>query len=89
MVNYGARRAGWLLDWLIVGAVTIPFLFLFRAIVHSTIFTSFNGTTTHGTGFNVGTKGVVIHAVIVLAYGTLFWGSRRGQTIGMTIPPLA
>jgi hypothetical protein len=43
LANYGARLGGWFLDWLIVSAVTIPFLFLFHAIAHSATLTSFNG----------------------------------------------
>ena len=37
----------------------------------------------HTTGFWVGPRGFVIHGLVVLLYGTLFCGSRRGQTIGM------
>jgi uncharacterized RDD family membrane protein YckC len=83
LANYGARLGGWLLDWLIVGAISIPFLLLFHAIAHNTTFTSINGTATHGTNFHIGTKGILIQAVIVLVYGTLLCGSKRGQTIGM------
>jgi len=58
---------------------------LFHAIIHHSTFTSINGTTTHGASFNVGTRGVVIHGIVVLVYGTLFCGSKRGQAIGMKV----
>ncbi len=83
LANYGARLGGWLLDWLMVAVVTTPFLLLFDAIVHHSTFTSFNDTTSHSTSFYIGTKGVVIHGIVVLLYGTLFCGSKSGQTLGM------
>jgi uncharacterized RDD family membrane protein YckC len=83
LANYGARVGGWLLDWLIVGVVSAPFLIAFDAIDHSSTLTTINGTTTRGTSFHVGAIGIVIHGVMVLLYGTLFCGSKRGQTIGM------
>ncbi len=83
MANYGARLGGWLLDWVIVSAITTPLFFLFHGVIHDTTFSSLNGTTTHGFSLNVDYRGIAVHALIVLAYGTLFCGSKRGQTIGM------
>lgn len=85
LASYGARLGGWLLDWVIVGVFSAPFLLLFHAINHSTTITSVNGTTTHTTALHVGAKGLLIHGLVVLAYGTLFCGSQRGQTIGMMV----
>jgi len=83
LASYGARLGGWLLDWLIVGVVSTPLLFAFGAIDRTSTIVDTNGSSLHTTGFHIGPKGILIHGVLVLVYGTLFCGSKRGQTLGM------
>ena len=85
LANYGARLGGRLLDWLIVGVVSTPLLLVFGAIDRTSTIVNANGSVVHTTGFWIGPRGIVIHGVLVLAYGTLFCGSRRGQSIGMMV----
>jgi uncharacterized RDD family membrane protein YckC len=84
LVSYGRRLGGWLIDWLIVGVVSSVIIGVSGAYDHSNTTTTYaNGSTSHVAGFHVGVPGILIHAVIVLAYGMVFCGSKRGQTVGM------
>jgi uncharacterized RDD family membrane protein YckC len=83
LADYGSRLGGFLIDWLIVSAVSVPLIVIFHAFEHTTTSIDGNGYYVHSTSFNIGFEGIFIHAAIVLLYGTLFCGSQRGQTIGM------
>jgi uncharacterized RDD family membrane protein YckC len=77
LANYGQRLGGWLLDWLIL---LIPSL-LISAVTHS-LHTYHNST---GAGFHVGMPGALLSPIIVVIYGTVMCGGRRGQTLGMMV----
>jgi uncharacterized RDD family membrane protein YckC len=77
LANYGQRLGGWLLDWLIL---LVPSL-LISAVTHS-IHTYHSST---GASFHVGMPGALLSPVIVVIYGTVMCGSRRGQTLGMMV----
>jgi uncharacterized RDD family membrane protein YckC len=77
LANYGQRLGGWLLDWLILLVPSV----LVSALTHSI-------HTHHSVGsssFNIGMPGSLISPVIVVIYGTLMCGNRRGQTLGMMV----
>jgi uncharacterized RDD family membrane protein YckC len=78
-----------LLDFVIVTLISIPLLIPFGGLFHDTTTqtVSSNGTfTTHNFGVNIhGVGGILVHAVLILLYGMLFVGSKRGQTPGMMI----
>ena len=82
LAGYGLRMGGWLIDWVIVGVVSTPVLLAFHAIqrTHTTVIR--NGVTLHSSGYHVGGKGVLIHALIAILYGSLMCGAT-GQTLGM------
>jgi uncharacterized RDD family membrane protein YckC len=82
--GYGVRLGGWLLDFVIVTAVSIPLLIPFGGAFHESTATNGAGTS-HSVHFGVHGFGLLIQAALVLLYGTLFIGSRRGQTPGMMI----
>jgi uncharacterized RDD family membrane protein YckC len=82
--GYGVRLGGWLLDFVIVTAVSIPLLIPFGGAFHESTVTTGSGTT-HSVHFGVQGYGLLVQAALVLLYGTLFIGSRRGQTPGMLI----
>jgi uncharacterized RDD family membrane protein YckC len=77
LANYGQRLGGWLLDWLILLVPSV----LVSALTHSI-------HTYHsvgGVGFHIGMPGALLSPIIVVIYGTLMCGSRRGQTLGMMV----
>jgi uncharacterized RDD family membrane protein YckC len=82
LAGFGARLGGWLIDWLlllVVNLVIIVPLHLFR----TTHVLAANGVST--SHFTLRPLGDVIAVVVVLVYGTLMCGSRRGQTVGMMV----
>jgi uncharacterized RDD family membrane protein YckC len=88
LASYGLRLGGWLLDFVIVTAISIPLLIPFGGLIHdnTTQTISANGSfTTHSVGVSVHGVGFLVHAILILLYGMLFVGSRRGQTPGMMI----
>lgn len=85
LADYGPRVGGWLIDWVIVAVASTPFLVVFHALQHSHNVLIGNGTYVRQSGFSVGPKGILIHALIVVVYGTLMCGSTRGQTLGMMV----
>lgn len=86
LASYWARVGGWLLDFVIVGAIGTVANAIFSAghvggvSWHYT--TTTNGVTTNHTG-HVSVAAAAFHVVVVLLYGAFFCGSARGQTIGM------
>ncbi len=80
LAGYGIRLGAWLLDLVVVTVVSIPLLIPFGGLFHET-----STQTTHGVSFSVQGAGLLVHAVVVLLYGMLFIGSRRGQTLGMML----
>ncbi|HEY6473173.1 MAG TPA: RDD family protein [Acidimicrobiales bacterium] len=88
LAGYGVRLGGWLLDFVIVGAISIPLLIPFGGLFHvTTANTVSNGSmfTTRTAGVSVHGLGFLVQAILVLVYGTVFIGSARGQTPGMMI----
>jgi uncharacterized RDD family membrane protein YckC len=84
LVSYGRRLGGWLIDWLIVGVVSGVVIGLSGTYDHTSTTTTYgNGSTAHYASFNINWQGVLMQAVIALAYGMLLCGSKRGQTVGM------
>jgi len=84
--TYGSRVGGWLIDFVILGIVGYLLGLIFDAghiaRVNITTHTLTHGTTvTHVNHFSA--LGPVIQVVIVLLYGAIMCGSRRGQTVGM------
>jgi uncharacterized RDD family membrane protein YckC len=75
LASFGVRVVAWLLDWLITGAVSALVLVPVHAVRQVTV----NGTTS----LSVSTQGYLLSALIVITYGTVFIGSKRGQTLGM------
>ena len=84
LAGYGVRLGAWFLDFVIVTAVSIPLLIPLGGAFHETTVTTEAGTS-HSVHFGVHGFGFLIQAALVLLYGTLFIGSRRGQTLGMMI----
>ncbi|HVX22906.1 MAG TPA: RDD family protein [Acidimicrobiales bacterium] len=84
--SYGARLGGWLIDFVIVGVIGYVIGIIFDA-GHVARVTVTTNTTTHGvTVHHVGhfsVLGPIVQVAIVLLYGAIFCGSRRGQTVGM------
>jgi uncharacterized RDD family membrane protein YckC len=84
LAGYGTRLGGWLIDWVLVSVVTIPLLVLTHSIHHTQNVVISNGTiVTRQNGYHVDAGGIALHALIVIAYGALLCGARRGQTLGM------
>ena len=81
--GYGARLAGWLLDWVVLAVVQVPLLLLTHSLhrTHTVVITT--GVVSHQSGFSTGTGGIAISVLLTVAYGTLLCGSKRGQTLGM------
>lgn len=88
LAGYGVRLGGWLLDFVIVMAISIPLLIPFGGLFHLTT----TNTVSDGSAFSTRTAGVSVHGfglliqvAVVLLYGMLFIGSARGQTPGMML----
>ena len=82
LAGYGSRLGGYLLDSVILAAITAVLLIPFGGAIHTRTITV-GTTTSHFTQFGPRGVGIFVQAALVLAYGTLFIGSRRGQTPGM------
>ena len=76
LASFGLRMAAWLIDWLITGAASAVVLVPVHAVHDVTTITGSSSVT-------VSTQGIALTALVVIIYGTLCVGSRRGQTIGM------
>jgi uncharacterized RDD family membrane protein YckC len=85
LASYGRRLGGWLIDWVLVGVVSIPFIYLAGGVDHRVTTYTSNGAVSHTAFVGVEGWGVLVHGLLVVAYGTLFCGSRRGQTVGMMV----
>ncbi len=80
LAGYGSRVAGYLLDGIILGVIGMA-LSLSTHAFHTT-YTTVNGVRTahlHTTA----NPSLVIEALVVILYGTVFLGSARAQTPGM------
>jgi uncharacterized RDD family membrane protein YckC len=75
LASYGSRVGGWLLDWLITSAIGAVVLVPLHDI-HQVVSVSSTRLTISG-------RGLALSALIVITYGTVCIGSRRGQTVGM------
>ncbi len=84
LAGYGSRLGGYLLDDIILIVISIPLLIPFGGAFHRTTITV-GRSTGHITSFGGHGFGLLVQAALVLFYGTLFIGSRRGQTPGMMI----
>jgi uncharacterized RDD family membrane protein YckC len=85
LADYGVRLGGWLIDWVLVTAVSIPVLVVTHSVHRTRSVLFSNGDVARQQGFNIGAGGVLLFAVIVIAYGALLCGSARGQTVGMML----
>jgi uncharacterized RDD family membrane protein YckC len=89
LASYGQRLGGWLLDWLILAVVNIPVVALLGGFGHTDTTQQVNTGNgvyhTTSVSFHIHWTGVLVSAVIVVGYGTIFCGSNRGQTIGMIV----
>lgn len=83
LAGYGRRVGGWLIDWVILGIVSSIVLIPAGGFFHTTNTTEADGLSTHSVSFGVSGWGIVVSAIVVIGYGTLLCGSRRGQTLGM------
>ena len=84
LVSYGRRLGGWLIDWLLVSVVSTIVIAATGTYEHTSTSTTFdNGSSSHLTSFHIGGPGILIQVAIVLVYGMLLCGSKRGQTVGM------
>jgi uncharacterized RDD family membrane protein YckC len=84
LAGYGTRLGGYLLDDLILLVTSIVVLIPFGGAFHETTITV-GKSTGHFTHIGPHGFGIVLQAAVILLYGTLFIGSRRGQTPGMMI----
>jgi uncharacterized RDD family membrane protein YckC len=79
--TWGIRAGGYLIDFAIFAAITVVLVLLMR---HSQTlqvhFTMKRGTDRHR---SISLLPFIISGVLYLVYGTVFCGSRRGQTVGM------
>ncbi len=65
---------------MIVTVIKLPLLVPFGGYYHET-----RTATTHSVSLSLHGPALLAHAVLVLLYGMLFVGSRRGQTPGMML----
>ena len=77
--SYAARAGGWLIDWVIVTVVT----YLVAIPLDASNFASVHVHNSNGTTGHLSVAVPVVEILLVLLYGALFIGSRRGQTPGM------
>ena len=84
LAGYGSRLGGYLLDAIILGVISIPLLIPFGGAFHERTITV-GKSTGHIANFGGHGFGILAQTALVLVYGTLFIGSRRGQTPGMMI----
>jgi uncharacterized RDD family membrane protein YckC len=88
LARYGVRLGAWLLDFVIVWAISIPLLIPFGGLFHLTT----TNTVSNGSMFNTRSAGVSVHGLgllvqvaVVLLYGMLCIGSARWKTPGMML----
>jgi uncharacterized RDD family membrane protein YckC len=74
---------GWLIDWIILLAVSVPISALTHSIHYTHVATNINGFFFDNTSLNWGLPGVLISPLIIVTYGTLMCGSKRAQSLGM------
>jgi uncharacterized RDD family membrane protein YckC len=79
LASYGARLGGWLIDFVIVLAVTLVVTIPLHQFHRQHVLV--RGTYSYR--YHLGGLGIVLDAAIVIVYGGLFCGSARGQTPGM------
>jgi uncharacterized RDD family membrane protein YckC len=83
LANYGERLGGWIIDWIILLAVSVPISLLTHSFHYSHVVNNLNGS--YETNFHWGMPGALLSPLIVVVYGTLMCGSARGQTVGMMV----
>jgi uncharacterized RDD family membrane protein YckC len=83
LASYGQRLGGWLIDWVILLAVSVPISVLTHSFHYVHDAGSFNGSSFNNTSFDWGFPGALLAPLIIVLYGTLMCGSTRGQTVGM------
>jgi len=82
LANYGQRLGGWLIDWLLLLVITLPL----SAVTHSFRYTHLvNASGSSYVHFDWGFPGALLSPLVIVLYGTLLCGSRRGQTLGMMV----
>jgi uncharacterized RDD family membrane protein YckC len=85
LATYGARLGGWILDWILLAAVTVPLLYVTHSIHRTYTTVIINGVDVRETRFHPGLGGLALQAVIIVGYGAILCGGKRGQTVGMMV----
>jgi uncharacterized RDD family membrane protein YckC len=85
LANYGERLGGWIIDWIILLAVSVPISILTHSFHYSHVVNNLNGSYSTYTSFHWSLPGVLLSPLIVVVYGTLMCGGTRGQTLGMMV----
>jgi uncharacterized RDD family membrane protein YckC len=83
LASYGQRLGGWLIDWLILLALSVPISALTHSFHYAHNVGSLDGSSYNNTSLHWGMPGVLLSPLIIILYGTLMCGSKRGQTVGM------
>jgi len=84
LAGYSSRLGEYLLDSIILAVIGTLLLIPFGGAFHRMTVTV-GKTTGHITTFGGHRFGILVQLALVLVYGTLFIGSRRGQTPGMMV----
>ncbi len=83
-VGFWPRVGGWMIDFVLVWFVGAAVQEAFRKVnAGSVTFHITNRSAGTVNVYHVSIIGVVLQALIVIAYGTVLCGSARGQTLGM------
>jgi uncharacterized RDD family membrane protein YckC len=82
LAGYGTRLGGYLIDGLLLNAISLLLLVPFGGAFHVTSISD-RASTGHLTILGGTGLGILVQIGLFLIYGTLFIGSRRGQTLGM------
>jgi uncharacterized RDD family membrane protein YckC len=85
LANYGQRLGGWLIDWLILLVVTLLLSAVTHSFHYSHLVTNYGNGSSTDVHFAWGFPGSLLSPLVIVLYGTLTCGSRRGQTLGMMV----
>jgi len=82
--NYGQRLGGWLIDFVLLGVISLLLAAPLHAVHAGTIhFTTTNTNTGVVHHYSFSFLSEVLHGLVVILYGGILCGSTRGQTVGM------
>jgi len=85
LAQYGLRLGGWLIDWVILLVIGVVVSVLTHSFHYTHISNNVDGFSSNDRSFRWGMPGVLLSALIIIAYGTLMCGSSRAQTVGMMV----